>query len=461
MPGLDDRLHRWIDSVAQLSPAPEGLLEEIERRRSVRQVRRRVVRAGLSLAVLVGTVGMFLVLQDAFRTEQVAISPTPPTPTPEMPPIALDPTVEGEWVIAALVENGEQVPMVPGDRGAATLTIDGTAGNYGGYGGCNSYGGSTISEGDGIGFRRQIQTAMLCSERLVTQETSLAAALRRVAGFELSGDGIRLSLTGSRGAVLVSLVRPDYALLHLPGVRGPVCRPMSVPGEFGGQEPEEVVVFEVMRGGATECATYEGFQYAGIRRLSDGTVTSYTLIGDIGQDQTSLWPYATPDVDDDGVAELAIGIRGSEGAGFARLALYRLGIVPGSFSGDARAWERVVINCGQACEAVQYLNVGAVQRDRVGWYCSPTDSVAVLVPPTGTTPPALAHWWTLPGDEPDTLVVHQTLWGLVGADLRQLAVVAPDLTLPVDGEGYPPSGLDQLCGSPTYWPEDFPDYLWR
>ena len=67
----------------------------------------------------------------------------------------------------------------------------------------------------------------------------------------------------------------------------------------------------------------------------------------------------------------------------------------------------------------------------------------------------LIRWFV----EPRTDMLNQVLWELDGSSLRS-TVAAPVATAP-SSEGLPPSGLEELCGEPVSWSEDFPTYLAR
>jgi hypothetical protein len=92
MSRLDDRLTQELESAAR--PAEQtGVFERVERRRVRRHVVRRVQAVGLVVAVLVGTIGGFVFLSDAFQdnTTNIGGSVTPtPRPTTTTPPGPID-----------------------------------------------------------------------------------------------------------------------------------------------------------------------------------------------------------------------------------------------------------------------------------------------------------------------------------------------------------------------------------
>lgn len=113
-----------------------------------------------------------------------------PTVTPTQAGSAL---AASSWQLTAIIENGEERPALPAP--VVTLQFD-EQGQAGGFGGCNSYGGSYTLEGDGIRFENVAATLMACAEAGVTsQEQAYLAALNATARYELSGDSLTLRST--------------------------------------------------------------------------------------------------------------------------------------------------------------------------------------------------------------------------------------------------------------------------
>jgi heat shock protein HslJ len=80
-----------------------------------------------------------------------------------------------------------------------TLNLD--DGVLGGNDGCNSYGGSYLSEGNTIKVGTDIiSTMMYCNEQIQTQTNAYYQALLEAATFKLSGE--KLSLLDSSGTIL-------------------------------------------------------------------------------------------------------------------------------------------------------------------------------------------------------------------------------------------------------------------
>lgn len=98
----------------------------------------------------------------------------------------------------------------------------------------------------------------------------------------------------------------------LPGVPFDVCNVRAIPGDFG-QGPEGIAyVFEEANPPGSPCNHgYEGFQHVAV--APDGhTVTSMSPRITTCSVGAKCWPFATPDIDGDGVDEVAVAIGGSD-----------------------------------------------------------------------------------------------------------------------------------------------------
>jgi len=123
----------------------------------------------------------------------------PGAPVPTATPTPAGSALAGShWQLTAIIENGEERPAL--QTPVVTLQFD-EQGQAGGFGGCNSYGGSTKLAGDGIRFENVVSTLMACAEAGVTsQEQAYLAALNAVTQFEVSGDSLTLrSADGQSG----------------------------------------------------------------------------------------------------------------------------------------------------------------------------------------------------------------------------------------------------------------------
>lgn len=108
---------------------------------------------------------------------------------------------------------------------------------------------------------------------------------------------------------VVQLVVSDGAvpLQQVPGLDGEVCRLMTLSGDFGATG-DQVAVFEDLRAPGAGCSGSEGFQRAAI--LKDGRVTSVSarLTDVFGDAAYRVWPFATPDLNGDGIDEVAVAL---------------------------------------------------------------------------------------------------------------------------------------------------------
>jgi hypothetical protein len=217
--------------------------------------------------------------------------------------------------------------------------------------------------------------------------------------------------------------------IELQGVPFPVCRPMSIEGSFG-PGLTTVWVFEEERVPGAGCGDdTEGFQHVGVGSATDVQVISGQL-RDFVLDSVGVWPFATPDIDGDGVDEIALGIDRTAGSiqftlfGFADGSLQPIGF--GANTASALSW-------------------GGNEGHREGAIC--TDD--------GTST-RLELWNVERSDDGSMWTGWVIRYRLEGMDLKEVeretvevAADRPDLFLPEATE---------MCGSPTYGPEDFPNY---
>jgi hypothetical protein len=229
--------------------------------------------------------------------------------------------------------------------------------------------------------------------------------------------------------------------VNLAGVPFPVCRPMWIPGDFGGDGPEEVIVFEETSGAG--CSSI-GRSHLGIRDAVTGAVTSYS--GPIPQILTRLravWPYSTPDFDGDGIDEVAFAWTDEGGTS---LVLFRLAILTGDRPGDARVFEPIEWACGPGCDRYQPVTIGRVEKEATsGMYCGRFEV------PSADEQEGIVQWST--GLQTELGVVRAYRYrfedGIMHFETSaSWSVEAPDV--------FPPTGARQLCGSPAFWPTDFP-----
>ena len=152
------------------------------------------------------------------------------------------------------------------------------------------------------------------------------------------------------------------APLTLPGLDEPVCRVERIPGAFG-QAGDEVIVYEELHGDFSDCAG-EGYQHLAIAR--DGEVVAVTdrLIENIN-DQPGAWPFATPDIDGDGIDEIAIGnqLRGPDGDGDYSMVSFLLWRV------HEGTLEPITPDCGPACLPLPWITLGQEGDTHLGAVC--------------------------------------------------------------------------------------------
>jgi hypothetical protein len=217
--------------------------------------------------------------------------------------------------------------------------------------------------------------------------------------------------------------------IELQGVPFPVCRPMSIEGSFG-PGLTTVWVFEEERVPGAGCGDdTEGFQHVGVGSATDVQVISGQL-RDFVLDSVGVWPFATPDIDGDGVDEIALGIDRTAGSiqftlfGFADGSLQPIGF--GANTASALLW-------------------GGNEGHREGAICTHDG-----------TSTRLELWNVERSDDGSMWTGWVIRYRLEGMDLKEVeretvevAADRPDLFLPEATE---------MCGSPTYGPEDFPNY---
>jgi hypothetical protein len=223
--------------------------------------------------------------------------------------------------------------------------------------------------------------------------------------------------------------------VHIEGVPFDVCRPMSIPGKFLGGF-DTLWVFE--RAPEQGCEGYEGFQYLGVG-TSDTVAGLSNEIHDVGQNKTSLWPYAAFDIDRDGFDEIAVGIGGSEPHRRASIVLFRVGFEPGP--SDRLGIEQVTLSCGQICiQRKPWIDLGQYPDVRLGAECETY----------GSLKRGLVLWSV----QSRTARLDARLWTLDGSDLR-----ATPETFHLESEAIAslPDGTIELCGEPVHWPTEFSD----
>lgn len=223
---------------------------------------------------------------DAGTLVMVKVQPAPATPPAETP-AALKLTGK-EYRVSAI--GGTPV------SGKRPITVKfGEDGRIGGFGGCNTYGGS-FGETDGkITFGEIVSTMMACLDPTAgSQEGALHAALRGTATFAPGADG-KVLLTGQNGAVLE--LTPT-GLKPLAGTRWQV-ETMGGTAVVAGSEPQINFEADGKINGTTGCNRFFGgyaqtgaslaFTGVGMTKMAcmaDGVMAQETAFGKILSSKT-------------------------------------------------------------------------------------------------------------------------------------------------------------------------------
>ncbi len=232
--------------------------------------------------------------------------------------------------------------------------------------------------------------------------------------------------------VLITLSAPGEGskeAVAIDGVPYPVCRPVTIDGDFGAGL-DRAWVFEEERVPGAGCEGSEGFQ-----RLAVGSGDHVQLLSgritDIFNDRAyKVWPYATPDLDGDGVDEIALAkgeAPGSRLLWFVKIAGSDL--MP------------VVRECSASCDPTWNPIIGTVGHangtiTQGGLYCEPHAGGG----------PTLVEWES---GVDDPLSISESRWTLHDQTVQSVSRRTYSVT---GSELYPPSGLDELCGSPVSLP---------
>jgi heat shock protein HslJ len=139
----------------------------------------------------------------------------------------------GEWQVTAF-NNGQDAVTSP----IAGTEIDVTFGiaSVGGFAGCNSFSGTYGTNGNLVRIGALATTRIACEQDVMDQETAFLAALQGVALVDTRGS--QVNLTDLRGAIKVTLVRPQPPAPASPGPSGePTEEPTEEPTQTA--EPTE------------------------------------------------------------------------------------------------------------------------------------------------------------------------------------------------------------------------------
>jgi hypothetical protein len=214
--------------------------------------------------------------------------------------------------------------------------------------------------------------------------------------------------------------QPPAHAISVPGVPFDVCRPTTIDGAFG-DGLTAVVVFEEERVPGAGCVGSEGFQRLGIGDGQRVQILSERLTDVFTEDAYKVWPYAAPDLNGDGVDEIALAKQQANGT----MSLWFIQLVDGE---PVPVTERA---CDGICQEV------------VPWHVliGPVTGQDGTVTQGGVTCDGdrITEWRSLP-DDPGTVTYREgsLVDGTFRASSRDRFQRA-----------YPPSGVGELCGSPT------------
>jgi hypothetical protein len=222
--------------------------------------------------------------------------------------------------------------------------------------------------------------------------------------------------------------RLPFGAVELPGVPFVVCRPMSIPGDFGASWDTEWVFGQ---GSESDGCDVVVARYVGIGTHDAVAILSEPVLDhDLrGQD---LWPFAAADVNGDGIDEVAIGVATNDTP--TRFALYRL---------DGRSIVRITwcVDCGALVDwGGPHSHLGGSFQ---GAFCQQHDGS-----------PVFSTWDVELSDDRTRLVGWLIDYSLVGSRFEETARTTIDVPA-ADPGTLPQGGRSALCGSPVHPASDF------
>jgi hypothetical protein len=254
----------------------------------------------------------------------------------------------------------------------------------------------------------------------------------------------QLWIAGFEGAVRVDLTdaprsTPSPSGTYTPaerleGVPFPVCDARSISGEFGedfgvGADTVWVVRREAPDGAG--CEVTQPFTWVGIG-THDRVLELSEAIPDTALVTGVPWPYASPDLDGDGIDEIALGLAGSTAEGWVDVKLFH---VLGATGVEEIGW-----TAGAALDPSQPVTIGSTEGGRHGVYCGVLGDEAAA-----GQPPSIVTWSSGVVSSPDTVRGYR--YTIVDGELR----FATSSSWRVAGlADLPPDGRETLCGSPTF-----------
>jgi heat shock protein HslJ len=109
------------------------------------------------------------------------------------------------WSLVSFGSPGAERPLVEG----STITLMLAAGQAGGSGGCNSYGGTYQVDGTSISFGDITSTLLACADASITeQEQRYFQALESAGQYEVVGDQLRITYDDGNGLMIFETALP-------------------------------------------------------------------------------------------------------------------------------------------------------------------------------------------------------------------------------------------------------------
>jgi hypothetical protein len=221
--------------------------------------------------------------------------------------------------------------------------------------------------------------------------------------------------------------------MSLQGVPFPVCRPVSIEGTFGNGN-DTAWTFAKERGPGAGCQGAPGLQFVGVGTADRVDAMWQGSSPIMGLDRR--WaPYAAPDIDGDGIDEIALAT--GYGPGWTiQLWLFGIGdggVVPVTWAagGTVSEWN-TELGQGRSENGARLIS---------GLYCGKIPSA----PGQGA---GLVEWQSS-SDLPTR--VYATLWTPLNGELGASYSTTYNVRGPAE---YPPTGERSICGSPSHQPPE-------
>jgi hypothetical protein len=290
---------------------------------------------------------------------------------------------------------------------------------------------------------RRTSRPLLAAAVLALSVVVLGGVLYAMRPSDQPSSGDATSAPASTPTVDTSPTPENGDALQIAGVPFLVCRVTVVSGDFG-DGMDTAWVFEEERVPGAGCVGTEGFQRLAVGSKGRVDILSPRITDVLNDDVWKVWAYAAPDVNGDGIDEIAIAREGEQPRA---IHLWLLTVAGGRIQTVSDA-TREPIDCGPDCDPIAWnVEIGPIMRKN-GAVSNSGLSCGLLRPEDRD---ALVYWQA---DTEDPLHVYLSKWHLDGRTLGP----AGDGELFINGTpgAYPPSGLEDLCGSPV---SISPDYL--